>query len=380
MENLRSNTGTGNNFLSAELKQQFPLLQLADEITTTMDNPEVKRKVGTVVFTVGAALIAYILYLSSGFLIKFITTLGMLLAVMTIAFFVIKNYKKFVNLVNNGIALRLQRAENNQTKKYDIEWLELSLSRLVQMLKGMKDQSKNVDAGRMNLISNSQNQADIAELKLRQMTAISNEADELEIEYKKLLDAGKDSAARDKKRALDLLWAEADNRRFESENARKLSEEFAGYARAMAVTLEDMKDGENFVKRYELSFRSSVGIAKSKLEASEIMASATSGIVGMFQPQDQEKVMLAFKSIDEKINKNFATFNSNGDFLKEMKINNLGNQASPDQIRKIAKQFENGGFKKLDVPRLTDASYVPKEDEIFDKTLALKIKSSDPLD
>jgi hypothetical protein len=353
--------------LPAELKA-LPIFQvLGDKISTAAAKPETKKMAASVLFwalVVGGSA-WFFANLTS--ILKAVET-SFKIAAWGIGFVTLLLLApKIIKLLHKAGKLLLFKGEKELIRRNPIATLQLLLNDAKDTLKRVKEKISNVDGVRINMITDAQTGKEEAEIKYKQVMALTTSAREADAKAEEYVKQGQQEKANASKREANELRITATLRKQEGEASEQTSRQYAQYGNQFAKVLEVLKDNESAARIYVNALGSSITIIDKKMEATSKMKNATEGMADVFNIKDGWQFQEAMSAATEAISSNIASIRSNLEFLDENRTINMGGQSTQAELEQFINSVDNGRLQTLNVSEITEASYEMTNEQKIDK-------------
>lgn len=357
--------------LPEELKSLPIFKVLGDTIRTTTQTPEAKKTLSQIFYAAMLIGGSFWFFKNFGMLLQFAQQ-SVLFVVFGIALIVLLMLApKIVGVLHRIGKTLLFKGEKSFIKKNPIDTLQGLNEEAKDTLKRVKEKISNVDAVRVNMITDAQSSKTDAEQKYQQVVKLTSHAAALDkdaIEQSKNGFAEKANALR---REANEVRITATLRKQEGEASEQNSRQYAQYGNQFSKVLEVLKDNESAARIYVSALGSSINIIDKKMEATSKMRNATEGLADVFNVKESWRFQEAMNAATGAISQNIASIRSNLEFLDQNSSVAMTGTASQAELEQFSAQVNAGRMHSINVAEITDANYNLKPEEIVDKGFSL---------
>jgi hypothetical protein len=357
--------------LPEELKSLPIFKVLGDTIKTTTQTPEGRQTLAKVFY--GAMLIggSFWFFKNIGMLLE-LAQKSTLFVAWGIAFVTLLLLApKIVGFLHRVGKTVLFKGEKSFIRKNPIETLQLLNNEAKDTLKRVKEKISNVDAVRVNMITDSQSSKSDAEQKYQQVIRLTSHAAELDKEANEQAQKGFAEKANALRREANEVRITATLRKQEGEASEQNSRQYAQYGNQFSKVLEVLKDNESAARIYVSALGSSITIIAKKMEATSKMRNATEGLADVFNIKESWRFQEAMNAATGAISQNIASIRSNLEFLDQNSSVAMTGTATQAELEQFVSEVNAGRMHSINVSEITDSNYELKPEQIIDKGFSL---------
>lgn len=353
--------------LPEELKSLPIFKVLGDTIKTTTQTPEGKKTLAQIFYATMLIGGSFWFFSNIGMLLQFAQQ-SALFVIWGILFLVLLLLApKIVGVLHRIGKTLLFKSEKSFIKRNPIETLQVLNNEAKDTLKRVKEKISNVDAVRVNMITDAQNSKTEAEQKYQQVIRLTTHAGELDKEAASQAQAGFAEKANALRREANEVRITATLRKQEGEACEQNSRQYSQYGNQFSKVLEVLKDNESAARIYVSALGSSITIIDKKMEATSKMRNATEGLADVFNVKESWRFQEAMNAATGAISQNIASIRSNLEFLDQNSSVAMTGTATQAELEQFVSQVNAGRMQSINVSELTDAAYDLKPEERIDK-------------